>query len=202
MDQQFWLVGHTCRRWHRCNSGGFWNACSLRLLVRRSLGMGEDVMLHVSMLRCLQLKKGSTTTSHSLPFPCRDSRLPVSTTYEKNSFSVILPEWIALTWRGGQKWKPRIHSAPLTREQSRAVALGRVLVLTWPNSNDLFTISFSVLADAIKVCCSAIPSQFVCCQNIDQRCEGSSSSQNALAKDIQALKLTLSEIDWHLRHQN
>jgi hypothetical protein len=28
------------------------------------------------------------------------------------------------------KWKPRIHSAPLTREPGRAVALGRVLVLT------------------------------------------------------------------------
>jgi hypothetical protein len=27
-------------------------------------------------------------------------------------------------------WKPRIHSAPLTREPGRAVALGRVLVLT------------------------------------------------------------------------
>jgi hypothetical protein len=27
------------------------------------------------------------------------------------------------------KWKPRIHSAPLTRELDRAVALGRVLVL-------------------------------------------------------------------------
>jgi hypothetical protein len=28
------------------------------------------------------------------------------------------------------KWKPRIHSAPLTREPDRAVALGRALVLT------------------------------------------------------------------------
>jgi hypothetical protein len=28
------------------------------------------------------------------------------------------------------KWKPRIHSALLTREPGRAVALGRVLVLT------------------------------------------------------------------------
>jgi hypothetical protein len=27
-------------------------------------------------------------------------------------------------------WKPRIHSAPLTHEPGRAVALGRVLVLT------------------------------------------------------------------------
>jgi hypothetical protein len=36
------------------------------------------------------------------------------------------------------KWKPRIHSAPLTREPGRAVTLGRVLVLTCPNFNDLF----------------------------------------------------------------
>jgi hypothetical protein len=32
------------------------------------------------------------------------------------------------------------QDAPLPRELGRAVALGRVLVLTWPNFNDLFTI--------------------------------------------------------------
>jgi hypothetical protein len=32
----------------------FWNVCSLRLLVRRSLGMGKDVMLQVSILPPLQ----------------------------------------------------------------------------------------------------------------------------------------------------
>jgi hypothetical protein len=36
------------------------------------------------------------------------------------------------------EWKPRIHSAPLPREPDRAVALGRLLVLTWPNVIDLF----------------------------------------------------------------
>jgi hypothetical protein len=35
-------------------------------------------------------------------------------------------------------WKPRIHSAPLTHEPGRAVALGRVILMTRPNFNDLF----------------------------------------------------------------
>jgi hypothetical protein len=38
------------------------------------------------------------------------------------------------------KWKPRIQ---LTREPGRAVALGRVLVLTCPNFNDLFSLMAS-----------------------------------------------------------
>jgi hypothetical protein len=39
------------------------------------------------------------------------------------------------------EWKPRIHNAPLTREPGKAVALGRVLVQTTPNFNDLFSIT-------------------------------------------------------------
>jgi hypothetical protein len=39
------------------------------------------------------------------------------------------------------EWKPKIHSAPLPREPGRAVALERVLVLTWPQFNDLFLIA-------------------------------------------------------------
>jgi hypothetical protein len=40
------------------------------------------------------------------------------------------------------EWKQRIHSAPLTREPGRAVALGRALVLTWPKINDLLTVYY------------------------------------------------------------
>jgi hypothetical protein len=36
------------------------------------------------------------------------------------------------------EWKPRTHSAPLTREPGMAVAMGRVLVLTRPSFNDRF----------------------------------------------------------------
>jgi hypothetical protein len=47
-------------------------------------------------------------------------------------------------WLGGEaysinEWEPRFRNAPLTHEPDRAVTLGRLLVLTWPNFNDLFT---------------------------------------------------------------
>jgi hypothetical protein len=42
--------------------------------------------------------------------------------------------------------------------------------------------SFRVMADAIEACCNDITSQFVRCQNIDQRSERSSTSQNAWPK--------------------
>jgi hypothetical protein len=71
----------------------------------------------------------------------------------------------ASPWRGGEaysinEWKPRIHNAPLTHEPGRAVALGRVLVLTWPNFNDLFireNLFQNHLFRLLKKCSKEIP---------------------------------------------
>jgi hypothetical protein len=65
---------------------------------------------------------------------------------------LILPEWITLTWWGGliHQWmETKNPQRPLTREPGRAVALGRVLVPTWPNFNDLFTRSIRIWSNYV-----------------------------------------------------
>jgi hypothetical protein len=56
------------------------------------------------------------------------------------------------------EWKSGIHCVQLTRETGRAVALGRVFVMTWPNLNDLS------LGDDDLILHSVIYIEFTCMQ--------------------------------------